>query len=114
MKFSGRINRIHEPDIDHIVEYSDRRLHGDRRVYIESKFTIRSLNQRTVNQLTNALRMAKSGDVVILNLARRATARELKALKKRVGPRRIKKIQVVHKQSDLFNLVKSTFEKELQ
>jgi len=80
---------------------------GGKTVYVENKLTIADINGRIVNQLTNATKVAKSGDVVILQVARNPTASEISKLSNALGSDVFSKIQIVSKQTDLFDAVKA-------
>ena len=90
--------------IDHVVSK------GGKRAFVESKFTIQELNDRTIDQLKNAVKAADAGDVVILNVARKPTAKELANLQKELGEAVFGKIKVVSSQTDLFREVKSALD----
>ena len=80
---------------------------GDKTVYVESKLTISDINERTVNQLTNATKVAKPGDSVILQVTRAPTLSEVAKLKSALGDDVFSKVKIISNQTDLFNAVKS-------
>ncbi|MFO1040735.1 MAG: hypothetical protein U0941_03065 [Planctomycetaceae bacterium] len=83
---------------------------GSRTVYVESKFSIQKVYDRTINQLTNATRVAKPGDTVILNVARKPTKAERRALRKALPAGVFNRIKIVYTQTRLFKLVKGALE----
>ncbi len=85
---------------------------GSTSVYVETKFSIRKLPQRTINQLTNAHRKAKSGDTVILNVARKPTHKELIALRNALPAGVFERIKIVSSQTELFTLVKTALKEK--
>ncbi len=80
---------------------------GNKTVYIESKLTLATLDDRIINQLNNAVK--KSGSV-ILNVAREPTVAELAKLKKALGDEVFGKVKVVSTQKGLFEAVSSALE----
>lgn len=83
---------------------------GSKNVYVESKFSIKDLPERTINQLTNANRKAKPGDTVILNVARKPTDKELRALRNALPEGVFDQIKIVSSQIQLFRLITSALE----
>jgi hypothetical protein len=63
------------------------------------------VNPRTINQLKNAVKEAKPGDTVILQVARKPTDKELAALKEALGEAVFSKIKIVSSQVELFEAV---------
>jgi Domain of unknown function (DUF4157) len=98
-----RIGRGEGAEIDNIV------VKGDKKAFVESKLTIADTNQRTVNQLTNAARVAKPGEAVILHVARPPTAAELATLQTRLGAV-AGRVQVFSDLTELYNAVKSSLD----
>ena len=78
-------------------------------VFVETKLTIREINDRIVGQLTNAVKAAKPGDSVILQVARQPTTSEIAALREGLGKEVFQRIQIVSKQTDLLEAVKAAF-----
>ncbi|WP_300452424.1 SpvB/TcaC N-terminal domain-containing protein [Accumulibacter sp.] len=78
---------------------------GGKTAYVESKLTIAEVNDRIVNQLTNATKVAQPGDTVILQVARTPSAGEIESLRNALGSDVFSKIKIVSSQSDLFSAV---------
>lgn len=91
-------------EIDHVIKK------GGRTVYVESKFTIQDLNQRTINQLTNAVQAAKPGDKVILDVARDPTPAERRKLRDALGAQVFDKIKITVSQIELFTEVQKALQ----
>ena len=91
-------------EIDNII------VRGEKKVYVESKFTIQELPERTINQLTNATRTARPGDTVILNVARKPTDKELLALRNALPAGVFDQIRIVSSQIQLFRHITSALE----
>ena len=68
-------------------------------VLVESKYSIGDVNERTVNQISNAV---KTNGSVILNVARKPTATELAKLKTKLGDAVFSKVKVVSSQTELY------------
>jgi hypothetical protein len=98
-----RVGKGEGKEIDNLVSKGDKNVF----VYVETKLTIRDIPQRTINQLTNAVNAAKPNDLVILQVARQPSANEIVNLRKALGDDVFRKVQVVSKQTDLFNMVTS-------
>ena len=81
---------------------------GNKGVYVETKLTISKLQERTINQLRNAVREAgKKGYSVILQVARKATDKEEAKLLKALGKDVYNKVKIVSTQTDLFKAVET-------
>jgi hypothetical protein len=91
-------------EIDNVVTMNG------KTVYVESKLTIADINQRTINQLTNAVKAAKPGDSVFLHVARQPTPAELASLKNALGSDVYDKIKIVSCQTDLYTGVAAALE----
>jgi hypothetical protein len=78
---------------------------GGKTAYVESKLTIREVNERTINQLTNAVNKAGEGDSVFLHVARAPTKAERASLKEALGNKVYDRVTIVSKLTDLFHKV---------
>jgi hypothetical protein len=83
---------------------------GNNTAYVESKYSISTIYDRTVNQLTNAVEAADPNDLVILQVARTPTAGEITNLQNALGQTTsgadvFSRIQIVSKQTDLYNIL---------
>jgi pyruvate/2-oxoglutarate dehydrogenase complex dihydrolipoamide dehydrogenase (E3) component len=95
-QFWGKI--LHLPkglggNIDHVITK------GQKTVFIETKLTIQELDDRIVNQLTNAVKKAIEADTVLLNVGRKATSAELARLQKALGDDVFKRIKIASTRS---------------
>jgi hypothetical protein len=90
--------------IDNVVTSGNKSVYVS--VFVENKLTIATVNQRMINQLTNAVKTAKSGDHVVLQVARAATSEELEILKKALGDTVFNRVKVISDQRELFSFVK--------
>ncbi|MEI8381130.1 MAG: hypothetical protein WCJ09_13440 [Planctomycetota bacterium] len=99
LKKDRRIGKGEGAEIDHVVWY------GKIRVYVESKYSIRTIRRRMVKQLTNAFKKAKPGDGIILNVARKPTQKEKMALKKALTPAVYRRIKIRYSQTSMYKTV---------
>lgn len=90
--------------LDHIVRK------GGKSVWVETKLTIRTVGDRTINQIKNAFAKAKAGERVVLNVAREPTVKEKANLRKLLGDSLFEKLKIVSGQTELFDFVKSALE----
>lgn len=90
--------------IDHIVSKND------TKVYIETKYSIRTLYARTINQLTKAVGKAQPGDSVFLNVTREPTPKERLQLDRRLGEHVARMVHIVSSQTELFDEVRKALQ----
>jgi len=93
--------------VDNVVSYPG----GSNAVYVETKLTISDINQRTINQLTNAVNISDPDDVVVLQVTRTPTAGELANLNTALGDTVYNQVKVVSNQTDLYTLVQSSLKR---
>jgi hypothetical protein len=87
--------------LDHLVMNA-----ANKRAFVESKLTIAEVNQRMINQLNNALRLANPEEPVILHVGRPPTVKEVAALRSKLGPEGAK-VQIISDLTELYNTVRA-------
>jgi hypothetical protein len=83
---------------------------GNNTAYVESKYSISKIYDRTIKHLTNAVEAAESGDLVILQVARAPTDPEILNLKNALGRTATgvdvySRITIISKQTELYNVL---------